>query len=75
MKNLGPEMHENSVKRERCQCKCEVFSRIVGFMRPVSIWNPGKQEEFKNRKTFHLKRLPFECIMKKGKENEKTKIN
>jgi len=28
---------------------CEVFSRIVGYLRPVSSWNDGKQEEFKMR--------------------------
>jgi ribonucleoside-triphosphate reductase len=32
--------------------KCEVYSRIVGYLRPVEQWNPGKQEEFKDRKKF-----------------------
>jgi ribonucleoside-triphosphate reductase len=32
--------------------KCEVYSRIVGYLRPVSQWNEGKQEEFKERVTF-----------------------
>ncbi|MFA5175341.1 MAG: ribonucleoside triphosphate reductase [Patescibacteria group bacterium] len=31
---------------------CEVYSRIVGYIRPVSQWHRGKQEEFKMRKTF-----------------------
>ncbi|RJR24111.1 hypothetical protein C4578_03490 [Candidatus Microgenomates bacterium] len=31
---------------------CEVFSRIVGYLRPVSQWNDGKQAEFSIRKTF-----------------------
>lgn len=31
---------------------CEVYSRIVGYLRPVRQWNKGKQEEFKDRKTF-----------------------
>jgi anaerobic ribonucleoside-triphosphate reductase len=35
-----------------CNKKCEVFSRIVGYFRPVRNWNKGKSEEFKNRKTF-----------------------
>ena len=30
----------------------EVYSRIVGFLRPVSGWNPDKQEEWKMRKEF-----------------------
>ncbi len=33
---------------------CEVFSRSVGYLRPVSQWNKGKQEEFKERKTFKV---------------------
>ena len=34
---------------------CEVFSRVVGYMRPVSNWNEAKQAEFKDRKTFKIK--------------------
>ncbi len=34
---------------------CEVYSRIVGYLRPISQWNKGKQEEFKERKEFILK--------------------
>jgi hypothetical protein len=32
--------------------ECEVFSRVVGYFRPVKHWNAGKQDEFKNRKTY-----------------------
>ncbi len=32
--------------------KCEVYSRVVGFLSPVSQWNKGKKEEFKDRTTF-----------------------
>ncbi len=35
--------------------KCEVYSRIVGYLRPLSQYNRGKQEEFKARKTFNIK--------------------
>ncbi len=34
---------------------CEVFSRIVGYIRPVVQWNDGKQQEFKERKLFDSK--------------------
>ncbi len=34
---------------------CEVYSRIVGYLRPVNQWNPGKQAEFKDRKNYKLK--------------------
>ncbi|MFA5009541.1 MAG: anaerobic ribonucleoside-triphosphate reductase [Candidatus Paceibacterota bacterium] len=33
----------------------EVYSRVVGYLRPVSQWNEGKQEEFKERKEFNIK--------------------
>jgi len=32
--------------------KCEVYSRVVGYLRPVDSYNIGKQEEFRTRKTF-----------------------
>jgi hypothetical protein len=35
---------------------CEVYSRVVGYLRPVSQWNIGKQQEYKERKTFKLKK-------------------
>jgi len=41
----------------RCTIKqpCEVYSRIVGYYRPVQQWNLGKQQEFKQRKEFKIK--------------------
>ena len=39
-----------------CEEKCEVYSRVVGFLRPVSDWNEGKQEEFKERKVYSIKK-------------------
>jgi len=34
--------------------ECEVYSRIVGYLRPQKQWNPGKQQEFRERKTFKV---------------------
>lgn len=36
----------------KCKKPTEVYSRVVGYLRPVSNWNLGKQEEFKERKVF-----------------------
>jgi len=33
---------------------CEVYSRIVGYLRPVRQWNEGKQKEFEDRKEYKL---------------------
>jgi len=40
----------------QCMVKqpCEVYSRIVGYLRPVQQWNEGKQVEYHQRKTFKL---------------------
>jgi len=35
-----------------CNRKTEIYSRVCGYFRPVSNWNHGKKEEFKDRKTF-----------------------
>ncbi len=34
---------------------CEVYSRIVGYLRPVNQWHLGKQKEFKERKEYKVK--------------------
>ncbi|MBS7616295.1 ribonucleoside triphosphate reductase [Candidatus Bathyarchaeota archaeon] len=39
-------------KCPRCGANCEVYSRVVGYLRPVDQWNDGKQAEFTIRKTF-----------------------
>lgn len=33
--------------------RCEVYSRVVGYLRPVNQWNNGKRAEFFDRKTFN----------------------
>lgn len=37
-----------------CGAETEVYSRVVGYLRPVSQWNAGKQSEFALRKTYRL---------------------
>jgi len=37
---------------EKKRQPCSIFSRVVGFLRPIQNWNDAKQEEFKDRKTF-----------------------
>ncbi len=36
--------------REVRVIECEVYSRVVGYYRPVSGWNDGKKAEFEARK-------------------------
>ncbi len=37
-----------------CGAECEVYSRVVGYIRPVKQWNKGKKMEFKSRKTYKI---------------------
>lgn len=39
----------------KCNEDCEVFSRVVGYIRPVNQWNEGKKTEFATRKNFVIK--------------------
>lgn len=39
-------------KCPKCGLESEIYSRVVGYLRPVKQWNRGKKQEFKSRKTF-----------------------
>jgi len=39
---------------EKKRTPCEVYSRVVGYLRPVGQWNPGKEAEFHKRKSYQL---------------------
>ena len=41
----------------KCQKDCEVYSRIVGYYRPISNWNKGKKSEYKERTEFTLDKV------------------
>lgn len=44
-----------------CNSETEVYTRVVGYYRPVKMWNKGKREEYKQRVTFS----PLEQITEK----------
>ncbi|WGK62299.1 anaerobic ribonucleoside-triphosphate reductase [Halopseudomonas sp. SMJS2] len=33
--------------------RCEIWTRVMGYHRPVSSWNLGKQSEHQERQFFH----------------------
>ncbi|UCH01297.1 MAG: hypothetical protein JSU78_08300, partial [Deltaproteobacteria bacterium] len=39
---------------QRCGAECEIYSRVVGYLRPLKQWNRGKQGEFETRKMFRV---------------------
>jgi len=55
----------------QCHQPTEVFSRIVGYLRPVSQWNEGKKAEFKLRKSFN----PIKNMKTKEQHQEKTHLS
>ena len=38
----------------QCGESCEVYSRVVGYLRPVKQWNDGKKAEFEIRKHYSV---------------------
>lgn len=51
--------HHGYIEGEHAICpkcvieqKCEVYSRIVGYIRPIEQWNAGKSQEFQDRREF-----------------------
>ena len=50
-----------------CGAETEVYSRVVGYLRPVKQWNKGKREEFRTRKTFVVEPVQPLEIGGKGK--------
>lgn len=46
---------------------CEVFSRVVGYIRPLEDWNPAKQQEFRER-------LTFDASVNENKPNVKREV-
>ena len=46
MENKEPELKEEERQ------KCEIWTRIMGYFRPLSVFNPGKKSEFRERRYF-----------------------
>ncbi len=42
------------MSKKEVKVPVEVYSRVVGYFRPVNQWNKGKQEEFLNRKEYKV---------------------
>ena len=46
-------MHDETVElREEERTRCEVWTRVMGYHRPVSSWNPGKKSEHRERQYY-----------------------
>ncbi len=40
----------------RKRTRTEVYSRVVGYLRPVSQWNKGKRAEWADRASFEVRK-------------------
>lgn len=57
-------------RTEEGRVPCEVYTRVMGYIRPVSWYNPGKKTEFYSRKYFKENKVDnSEFIRKFGKTN------
>ncbi len=50
-------LDDGTVIPEHLRTRAEVYSRCVGYLRPVEAWNAGKQAEFGDRRVFKVDTL------------------
>ena len=50
-----PQSSPTKLKDEE-RTRCEVWTRVMGYHRPVTSFNPGKQSEYSERRFFEEKR-------------------
>ncbi len=81
---LTAEINGKIVTIDDCErTPCEIFSRVMGYYRPVTTdgfktteWNPGKVQEHKDRKWYRLNQNNLDTLDKHIKEIETLeKIN
>jgi ribonucleoside-triphosphate reductase len=46
------------MSKKELKVPVEVYSRVVGYFRPINQWNKGKQEEFRERKVYRVEQTP-----------------
>ena len=56
-----------------CQCPTNIYSRIVGYYRPISRWNEGKVAEFKDRTEFTINTSVLDATKEKRKKAVRVK--
>ena len=44
-------------KEKTKKVPCEVYSRIVGYLRPVQSWADHKRQEFKDRQVYRMEKV------------------
>ena len=54
-------LHRRGHKPRICRVPCDVYSRIVGYLRPLKNWNVAKQQEFEERVTYGMPEMDQEA--------------
>ena len=54
IKKIFSEFDEKDVKENICNRPMLIYSRVVGFIRPVENWNDAKRQEFVNRRNYKV---------------------
>jgi ribonucleoside-triphosphate reductase (formate) len=50
-------LNGEQVRCAHCNQETEIYSRVVGYLRPVKQWNDGKQAEYALRKTYRIESI------------------
>lgn len=58
-------MQTEEEKKELKRTPCEVYTRVMGYIRPVSNYNPGKKSEFYSRKYFEENKVDNSAFIRK----------
>lgn len=73
-KLIGEEEKKDKLVKEKDKLKerkhCEIYSRVVGYLRPISQWNVGKLQEYKDRKVFKVDKKTIEKLTKEVKDKD-----
>lgn len=55
-KNKKENTQEKESNESTSNCETQVYSRVVGYIRPTDHWNDAKKEEFDQRKTYKVEK-------------------
>ena len=53
----GSVLPDNGSRVETLMVPCEIYSRVVGYLRPIQNWHAGKQQEYLERLEFTFPEL------------------
>jgi hypothetical protein len=57
--------------KEEERTRCEIWTRVMGYHRPVAAWNPGKRAEHRERR-YYLEPGPDSVTESSGVAQRKT---